>query len=527
MTATAQRTRTQSSPEQDLRLAMLNTLLTTPHRDLGAVYKVHDDLVTQDPLFYSRLAAWYHDTGEIRDHKEMFCVTLCLSGFEGHRDVGCALARELPPYQLARVVDFIHGRKDNKAAPRTTFKAKQQGLITHVMPPTEKAPRTLVDYGLFRNVPSSLRTEVMRYLREREADAGWFDATALAARKQLKRLYAVLHIPPGERAQAILFDRNPPADSSLFQLKSLAQADSPADQARVILEQRIPYRVAATVVSQMTPAVLLALVDVMSPQELLNNLSSLKRRGAFDNADIKAAIDAKLETAKTAKNVAALKTDKVQQVDASTTKVLAEIADTQIKAKGRITRPTALLIDASGSMEQAIELGKRIGAMLSAVMDADLYAYAFDTAPYRLQAAGTDLASWNVALNGIRAGGGTSCGCPLYALRNEGRRIENVVLVSDGGENNNPQFVSEVLAYQAMLGEPLNVTFVKVPTRFQDADTITPALKQSGIAFDVYNMSDASDYYSLPSLIPYLTKPSKLDLLMEILNWPLPVRKVA
>src|SRR5437773_228374 len=100
--------------EQDLRLEILNTLLTTPHRKLEAIWPVHRAMVAQDPRFYVRLAAWYADHGDVRDHKEMFVIGLVLSAFEGHRDVGLALLRQLPPYEVARVLDFIHGRKTNK-----------------------------------------------------------------------------------------------------------------------------------------------------------------------------------------------------------------------------------------------------------------------------------------------------------------------------------------------------------------------------------------------------------------------------
>ena len=34
----------------------------------------------------------------------------------------------------------------------------------------------------------------------------------------------------------------------------------------------------------------------------------------------------------------------------------------------------------------------------------------------------------------------------------------------------------------------------------------------------------AGDYYSLPNLVPLLPRPSRLDLLMEILDTPLPAR---
>src|SRR5258705_4403496 len=100
--------------EQDVRLRLLNTLLTTPHRKLEEIWPVHRDMVAGDPRFYVRLAAWYSDHGDVRDHKEMFVIALVMSDFAGHRDTGLAMLRELPPYQVARVVDFIHGRKTTR-----------------------------------------------------------------------------------------------------------------------------------------------------------------------------------------------------------------------------------------------------------------------------------------------------------------------------------------------------------------------------------------------------------------------------
>src|SRR4029450_10287326 len=183
----------QPNSEQDLRLEILNSLLTTPHRQLAQIWPIHQEMAPQAPRFYLRLGAWYADHGDVRDHKEMFVITLVLSDFEGHRDVGLAMLRELPPYQVVRVLDFIHSRK-------TTRKMKNKdGEGTHNV--TES-------FGLFKNPPRSLRTEIERYLREREADADWFDGIVLIARKHVKRLYALNHVKPGERAQRILFDED-------------------------------------------------------------------------------------------------------------------------------------------------------------------------------------------------------------------------------------------------------------------------------------------------------------------------------
>lgn len=42
---------------------------------------------------------------------------------------------------------------------------------------------------------------------------------------------------------------------------------------------------------------------------------------------------------------------------------------------------------------------------------------------------------------------------------------------------------------------------------------------------DVFQFS--GDYYSLPNLVPLLSRPSKLELLIEIMEYPLPRRQQA
>jgi hypothetical protein len=531
-----------AQPEQDIRLNILNTLLTTPHRKLDQIWPVHREMAAQDPLFYGRLAAWYFDHGDVRDHKEMFVVTLALSEFDGHRDVGLALLRRLPPYQVARVVDFIHGRKTSRKVvvrPKQQTRAKRQSaarrLIGKVVgrkpkeePEVACAPRieTQVEsFGLFRNVPRSLKTEVARYLREREADADWFDSMVLSARNAIKRLYAVLHVPPSERAQRVLFDREPPADSRIGQLRILAQAETPADQARAIVEHRIPYRVAATVIRQMTPTVLAALIQQMSPQELINNLGALKRRGALQNADLKSLIDQKLEQARSSRRVSAFKAEeavKAAGVSAELREKLEQVADAQVKAKGRITRPTALFVDKSASMHDAIELGKRIGAMISAVCERELFVYAFDTLAYPVECRSTEMAAWERAFRGINAGGATSCGAPLVAMRQRKQSVEQIILITDEGENTHPYFVRALEEYRAAMQADPNVFIVRTPGGGRQLET---DCRTAGVPVDVFQFN--GDYYSLPNLIPLLSRPSRLELLLEILSYPLPERQAA
>lgn len=515
----------QANREQDLRLELLNSLLTTPHRELAKIWPIHQEMVAKDPRFYVRLAAWYADHGDVRDHKEMFIVTLILSEFEGHRDVGLALLRTLPPYEVVRVLDFIHGRKQTKkvrAAAEKGAKRSKKSAKAKVDAPVQKI---VEDFGLFRNPPRALKTEITRYLRDREADADWFDGSVLVARKAIKRLFALLHIKPGERAQQILFEENPPADSRLAALKKLAQAKTPLEQAQAIFDNRIPYRVAATVVKQMTPTVLLALIEVMSPQETINNLAALKRRGVLDNPDLKALIEQKLEAAKTGARVSAFKAEeaiKSADLSADVRKKLEQVADTQVKAKGRISRPTALFIDKSGSMEIAIELGKRLGSLISTICEKDLFVYAFDTMAYPIERAGDDLASWEKALKGITAGGGTSCGVPLDFMTRKRQYVEQIIVVTDEGENTAPLFVDALKKYREAVKADPTVCFVRTPGASTQLEV---QCRNAGIGCDAFQFT--GDYYSLPNLVPLLSRPSKLELLVEIMDYPLPQRKPA
>ena len=516
--------------ERDPRVRLLNTLLTTPHRDLARIYPVHQEIITQDPRFYVHMASWYADEGEVRDHKEMFVVNLVLSDFPGHRDVGLALLRQMPPYQVGRVFDFVKGqvlRRRVRRSGTADVVTERRGLLHRSVRRQVEGAETLEivteKRGLFRNVPRSMKTEITRYLREREADPDWFDSTALHARGAIKRLYASLHIAPSPRAQAILFDDNPPPDSRLYALKRIRRARTPAEKARAIVENRIPYRVAASVIERMTPTVLVALIDRMSPQELINNLGSLKRHGVFDNADVKALIDGKLVEAESAGRVSAYKA-KVAAEAVGATGELAEsldrVTETQVKAMGTISRPTALLIDKSGSMDVAIEVGRQLGALVSAICEADLFVYAYDTVAYPIQPQGTTLADWEKALLGIHAGGATSCGVALEWMRRQGQQVEQIVMITDELENRAPRFQDAYLAYREAIGVSPAVILIKVG---QAGEVLEIACAQLGIPPNVFEFR--GDYYALPNVIPLLTRPSMMELVMEVLSYPLPERK--
>ncbi|MBD2091301.1 hypothetical protein H6F67_15715 [Microcoleus sp. FACHB-1515] len=482
-----------NNTERDLRLEMLNSLLTTPHRRLEQVAEIHKLIVELDPIFYGHLAVWYQRNGDVRDHKEVFVAHLLTSDVAEHRSAGFVMLQEFPPYQVARVVDFMKQHRNK--------------------------------------LPRSARTAVTRYLKVRESNPALFDRAALRGRKAMKHLYASLHIKPNERANAILFRDAPPVGSLAAVLKQLANAPTAAEQARLIVEFNIPYTIAVGAIKQLTPVVLVALINNMTPQEVINSLKSLKARGAMDHPEVKALIDAKLEAAAKgdpfgigkAARVSAYKAQVAAdavELDAETIARLESVTNEQVKRRGSIDRPTALLVDKSGSMDQAIELGKRLAALISGITQADLFVYAFDTIPYPVTAQGKELTDWERAFQLVKAGGGTSVGCAIEVMRRKRQVVDQIILVTDEGENTAPYFAEAYKTYCRELSVLPNVVIVRVGNYCSYVET---QLKQQQAPIETFTF--AGDYYSLPNLVPLLTRRSRLELLMEILELPLPARK--
>lgn len=474
--------------ERDLRLDILNSLLTTPHGDLNRVAELHKQMIERDPIFYGHLAVWYLAEGEVRDHKEVFVGNLLAGALAEHRGAGFVLLQQLPPYQVARVVDFVK---------------QSRGLV-----------------------PRSTRTAVELYLREREQSAASFDRAALRARKSMKHLYASLHIKPGARADAVLFKEKPPADSLAFMLKRLAKAETALEQAELIAEHRIPYAVAIGAVSRLTPVVLVALINQMSPQEVINNLGSLKKRGALLHEEVKALVDEKLAEAASSERVSAFKAMKAvtaSGVDRDVAARLERVAGEQVKSKGRITRPTALFVDKSSSMTYAIEVGKQIAALVSGVTEAELFVYAFDSLAYPVvtaRAGARELADWERAFRHLLPQGSTSIGAPLEVMRLKRQVAEQIIVVTDEGENTAPYFGAVLERYVEELKTEPSVLIVRVG---QCSNHLENELRRRGRAFDTFTF--AGDYYALPNLVPLLSRPSRLELLLEILETPLPERE--
>lgn len=481
-----------ASPETDVRVQILNSFLSTPHRKLEELAPLHTSALERDPLFYGHLAPWYFEKGEVRDHKLLFVAHLATSEYPEFREAAWVLLQQLAPYEVARALD--HTKKVIGKTPRS-FK----GAITH-------------------------------YLKTREENMRQFDGAALRARKDLKHLYASLRLKPSPRAQAILFDEQPPEDSPLYNLKRLAKAQTAEEQAQVILESKIPYTTAVGALKQITPVVLVALISSMSPQEVINSMASLKKRGALDHPEVKALIDEKLAAATTDKRVSTMKAKKAiqaAQLDSETERKLTEITDQRVAAKVEIKRPTALFVDKSGSMSQAIEVAKQLAGLISAVTTADFYVYAFDTAAFEIKTkvpAGQRpaLSDWEKAFQFIKANGGTSLGVALAQMAKNHIYAEQLLIVTDEGENTAPYLRDAWKEYQEKMGVAPAIIIVQVGGH---NESFAQGLQSHGVELTRYTFS--GDYYSIVNVLPLLAMPSKAELVELIMGYAIPERPKA
>lgn len=497
-----------ASKEQDVRLKILNSLLDSTHRDIGRTIETHKDMIEQDPMFYGHLAVWAMKNTDIRDHKEAFVATLLLSEFEEHREAAYVLLQDFPPYQVVKIKN--HVKKILK-----------------------------------KNPPRIMKSAVRTYLKNFELNDARFDGAAASRQKKaMVGLYSSFRIKPGAnqeedttivvdgeeckvtRAQAILFENQPPEDSKPYHVKVLSTTEDPVEQAKLIVEHKIPYTTAVGAIKNMTPTVLAALIDRMTDQEILVNLGALKKRGVLNNKDLKALVDAKLKKVKKSKKVDALKAAKTAEsagVDEEMAKELVDISDAQLKQRGTISRSTALIIDKSQSMSVAIEIGKGIGSMISTIVEGNFYCVVADVMASEIKCKSSSLDDWKKALRMVKCGSATSCGVGIRHLIKNDQFVEQIIMVTDQGENHSPLFIDQMHAYKERFGIMPRVVFVNCG--HWSCDKLERQCDRDGIEYEAIHVPEGADYYSIPNLIPLLTAKGRLDLLEDIMEVPLPTRE--
>lgn len=441
---------------------LINQILRIGHGKLEIYEDVGMKGVIHEPELYAHLIAWNSKHGEVRDSK----VALPVIGLRtSHADLlenAAAHLCLLSPRDLVRATRF-----------HRALRAKPNGGGAY------------------------MKRAVELYLRKREASIPWFDRTALQHRKSLKTLYAMNHIKPSDRANRILFQRDYPARSVYQRLRELKNM-APNEAAGTILNYKIPFLTAVGALGGIKdkPDVILALIEGMTPAELVNNANALRSWGVFASPVLSAAYDAGLQKKK---KVSTLKAGAAAKAvtDKKLVKKLKKVQEDQIDRSKGIEGDWLVLGDRSGSMHTALDLSREIASFLARTVKGNVHLVLFNTSPAYFDVTGKNYDDIYEETRRYDATGGTAIGCGLDLIREKGIAVNGIAICSDGGDNTMPLFSTAYERYVRQMGTEPTVYLWHVPG---EQNKMVPLCERAGIQVTTFELGRDVDYYSIPQL---------------------------
>ncbi len=465
---------------------LIGNLVKIGHKELDLYLPDGMKVVGQNPDMFAHLVSWNHTNGEIRDSKVAFPV-ISMRGVSGedkiYHENAIAHLLLLDPRNLVRAVYF------------------SKGLSSKV----GEGAGTLLKEG------------VTKYLGVRERNRNWWDKTALQHRVSMKTLYALFHVKPSSRVQAILFDRKYPRGSVFEALRLLKTMDQ-TEAAGTILKHKIPFMIAIGALGgvKKNSDVVLSLVEGMSGAELITNSKMLVKMGVMENPVLKASYENGIQKAQKDKKVSSLKMSRAASV-VQDTKVKAKLEkaqETKIDSLKGLEGDWLILGDMSGSMNQAVEKAKEVAAVLARSVKGKVSLVFFNTRPVHYDVSGKTLEDIKRLTSGVRAGGGTSIGCGLQLVMEKKLVVNGIVVVSDGGENIPPILADVYRKYESLNMISPNVYLLHLPG---ERDSLSNSMKN--LPYEKVDVQDI-DYYAMPNLLKIL-RSSRYTLVDEIMSAPL------
>lgn len=384
----------------------LSYLISVPHRQTDGTMAELSREMNTDPDWGGRLATWLvlSPTITARDLQDCAVATLLRSEFEQHRECGQALllgsdfystepeVPGLPPFRIFRVFDIV----GNKSRRR-------------------------------------MKSSFEQYVAILESDQERADGVVLLNRRKMTSLWHKYHVSSGKypMMNAMLFGK-PPDSSRLAVLKRASTVADPIQRVKMLVQARIPSKVFTSFVDDWSPAVVVAALQVMSPQEALNFRSFIERRGLLQHPQVKEFYLDKIKTA-TASAASIRGRKSVQGADEDVNKALGELEQKAVDKTAPIHGITALVIDKSGSMTGGIKFGLSLAESIGARCVDGLIIVAFDSVAREIKFDSTSVSDLRRAFSTIIAGGTTSIerGIALAHRSNPAR----YVIITDEDEN--------------------------------------------------------------------------------------------
>ena len=446
--------------EKDVVLGLINRLLGSHHGDLMPYMAGGMEVARQDPLLFGHFVTYNAERSRIKDSFTALPVVGLFSTCMPDTIENCAAhLLKLNPRQLEKAVRFYRA-----------LNSKGHTVVTG-------------NGRIFKNTQR-------QYLRQLESDNGIFDNVVVNNRKAVTALYALSHTAPSGRAKSILFDKNYPEGSVFAFVRDMHFLEP-----KVVAGNIARYRLSTQVITGaagtrgITEGILFAMIDGMTPSELVNYAKFIRTR-AGENEVIMAAFEQGLQKAAKDKRVSAHKISKAAKAAGGRVAKQLKAVEEAVFDSTVLPGKWLILGDASGSMSSAVKAATDIAGAIARYAE-EVHLVFFNTAPKYYNVSGKTMDEINAICSGVRAGGGTSIGCGVQYMTRKGYDVDAIVLISDGQENRAPGFLTE---YRKMKNEP-DVYYIKLGSRPTGAASFARGLPVT--EFDGKQM----DYYSFPNLV--------------------------
>ncbi len=491
------------------RNAMITELTRSPHGTLAEYVGTGIVAAVEEPDFLAHLIAWNGAKGQIRDAKVALpTIHLMITKDQEYEENAYAHLAQLDPRNLVRAELFM--RTSNATA--TDFKKKFN-----------------VDYHVNTR---GFHRMLTRYLRHKEDNWAKWERVAVQHRKSLKSLYALSRTKPSTMAEQILFQGEVPVGTVFADIRNLSKM-SVSEAAGTIIERRIPFLIAVGALGEKIKDknLVLALIERMTPTELISNTKMLERLGVKTEPKLRAAYEEGLARAATSKKTTFKASRAAEAMEDEGLKAkLQAVQEKQIAALGGVDGDWLVLGDKSGSMASCIEVARHVAATLAKSVKGKVHLIYFDTQPTYIDATGLTYEDLVKKSKGISANGGTSIGVGvLYALE-KFFNVDGIAIVSDGCENTPPMFAAMYKRLEATSGKQPPVYFYHVGKRYTSSlkanvenaelHRFSQEIQAAGIDVQEFALGDTVDYYSLPNLIQTM-RVNRYSLADEILAMPL------
>jgi hypothetical protein len=373
----------------------------------------------------------------------------------------------------------------------------------------------------------SVRRLMERYLRSLEGNFAKWERMAIQHRDSLKSLYALAHVAPKALCNDILFKRQYPAGSTFEVIRNL-KTMAPMEAAGFIMTRRIPFLIAMGALGPKAkePDLVLSLINRMSPTELVTNSQMLTKLGIKTVPALRAAYEAALGKAATAKRGAnTLKTTVAADAieDESIKAKLQTLQEKQLDKLGGVDGNWLVLGDMSGSMSNAIETARMVAGALARMVKGKVHLVFFNTVARYFDCTGKTVEEIKQVTRGVTATGGTSFGAGLLCAVEKHVDFDGIAIVSDGAENSLPMFTPNFTALCQSVGKQLPVYLYHVSgtegvyaeEKFKDN------MAYAGHDIQEFDLrKKAIDYYSVVNLASTMSV-QRYGLLEKILAVPL------